>query len=80
MLGVIYVTEYNRVKEDKGIACPKMSTSSSPNWGIMTEWEGWMLTLGCSNSCIYVGISHLEAFAEPTPATTSGKEDILKVM
>ena len=75
MLGVIYVTEYNRVKEDKGIACPKMSTSSSPNWGIMTEWEGWMLTLRS-----IVATLHLETFAEPTPADTSDKEDILKVM
>ena len=49
----------------------------------MTEWDGWMLTLNSENSCMDAfqdGILDFKAFAEPTPATTSGKEDILKVM
>ena len=34
------------------LTCPKISASSSPKLGIMTEWDGWMLTLICDNSCI----------------------------
>ena len=52
MLGLICVTEEDRVKKIGGLTCPKISASSSPNWGIMTEWEGWMLTLKFTHRCI----------------------------
>ena len=48
-----------------------MVASSSPRLGIMAGWEGWMLT--CS-------ITHLYPNLQPTPATTPGWEESLRVM
>ena len=50
-----------------------MVASSSPKFGIMVEWEGWMVTFVCISELI---IQNNKA----TPAMISGKEDILKVM
>ena len=53
--------------------CPRMVASSSPKFGIMVECEGWMVTFVCI-------LEQIIQNNKATPATISGKEDILKVM
>ena len=50
-----------------------MVASSSPKFGIIVEWEGWMVTFVCI-------LEQIIANNKATPAMISGREDILKVM
>ena len=50
-----------------------MVASSSPKFGIMVEWEGWMVTFVCI-------LEQIIQNNKATPAMISGREDILKVM